>query len=362
MMGSTYMVRRPRQVTAATAALLAVLLAVLLGEPAAAQGATVPSGEPARFLSKYIGLSPSEIDQAKRGEVVTKVLNSSDRDEVALFGIVAVNASRDEVVKSVRDLPNFLRSPGRTAFGIFSTPAVPADASSFVVDGSDFDAIKGCHPGDCDVKMPTKNIEAFGKGVDWTSPSARAHVEGMVRHESAVYVNNYRRGGTDAMVAYGDQKESRSAAEIFKGLLAESPYLFEYLPTFQSYLETYPNGSLPGVTDAIYWASDKMGSMRPILSINHVSIYAPPKSPLTLVSAKQLYASHYFLGAFALTTILDRPDAPNGRGVYWIVVQRMRFDHLPGGILNIRGRVISRTRDGLRLELAQRKASFEGPG
>jgi hypothetical protein len=48
--------------------------------------------------------------------------------------------------------------------------------------------------------------------------------------------------------------------------------------------------------------------------------------------------------------------------VYYIVVQRMRFDHLPGGLLNIRGRVIDRTHDGLKKELAQRKASLEGPG
>ncbi|MEO8336114.1 MAG: hypothetical protein ABI664_14140 [bacterium] len=342
--------------------LIASLVALTLGGPAAAQGGTVPPGEPARFLSKYIGLTASEIEQAKRGDVVTKVLNSADRDEVALFGIVAINSSRDEVVKRVRDLPNYLKSPSRTAFGTFSTPAVATDVSSFAIEGSDFDAIKGCHPGECDVKMPAKNIEAFGKGIDWNSPTARAQVETMVRRESAVYVNNYRRGGTAAMVAYGDQKEARSAADIFKGLLAESPYLFDYVPTLHKYLESYPTGSLPDVTDAIYWASDKMDRMRPILSINHVSVYAPPNSPLLLVSNKQLYASHYFLGAFTLTTILDKPDAPSGKGVYYIVVQRMRFDHLPGGLLNIRGRVIDRTHDGLKKDLAQRKASLEGPG
>ncbi|MDB4891103.1 MAG: hypothetical protein JWL61_2958 [Gemmatimonadetes bacterium] len=339
-------------------ALLASLVAVTLGESAAAQGATVPPGEPAKFLSKYIGLSPSEVEQAKRGEVVTKVLNSADRDEVALFGIVAINSSRDDVVKRVRDLPNFLRSPGRTAFGMFSTPAVATDVTSFTIDGGDFDIIKGCRPGECDVKMPAENIEEFGKGIDWNSPNARAQVESMVRRESAVYVNNYRRGGTAAMISYGDQKESKSTADIFKGLLAESPYLFDYVPTFQKYLASYPSGSLPGVTDAIYWSNDKMDRMRPILSINHVSIYSPPSSPLSLVSAKQLYASHYFLGAFTLTTILDKPDAPNGKGVYYIVVQRKRFDHLPGGLFNIRGRLIDRTHDVLKKELAHRKASL----
>jgi hypothetical protein len=52
-----------------------------------------------------------------------------------------------------------------------------------------------------------------------------------------------------------------------------------------------------------------------------------------------------------LTTILDRPDAPTS-GVYYIVVQRMRFDHLPsGGLLNIKGRVTGKMLDALRAEL-----------
>lgn len=358
MLGSTRVVNGRRMATA----LIASLVMVAHVDSASAQGGTVPPGEPAKFLAKYIGLSPGEIDQAKRGEVVTKVLNSADRDEVALFGIVAVNSSRDEVMKRIRDLPNFLRSPGRTAFGMFATPAVATDVSAFTVDGGDFDIMKGCRPAACDVKMPAKNIEEFGRGIDWNSPNARAQVENKVRRDFALYVNNYRRDGTDAMISYGDQKETRSASEIFKGLLAESPYLYDYMPSFQKYLESYPKGSLPGATDAIYWANDKMDRMRPILSINHVSVYAPPGAPLALVSAKQLYASHYFLGAFTLTTILDKPDAPNDKGVYYIVVQRMRFDHLPGGLLNIRGRVIDRTHDGLKAELAQRKASLEGPG
>ena len=78
-------------------------------------GSALPPGEPARFLQRYIGLTPGEIDQAGKGSVVTKVLNTKDQEEVALFGIVAVNAPRDEVTKRVRDLPSFLRSPGRVA-------------------------------------------------------------------------------------------------------------------------------------------------------------------------------------------------------------------------------------------------------
>jgi hypothetical protein len=360
MLGSLLSVNRPRRATA----LIAAVAVVTLGQSAGAQtqaAKALPAGEPGRFLQRYIGLSPKEIEQATKGGVVTKVLDTKDREEVALFGIVAVDVPRDEVVRRLAYLPTYLRSQGRT-FGLFSTPATASDVSAFVAEQSDLDAIKDCKPGDCNVKMPAPNIEAFRKSVDWSSPAtARTQVETTVRERSAAYVNRYRSGGTAAMVEYGDQKTTGKASDVFTTLLAESPYLFDYVPPFHKYLVDYPTGSLPGVQDAIYWATDRMSSLRPILSLNHVSVYSPAGSSLTLMSVKQLYASHYFLGAFTLTTVIDRPDAPGGRGVYYLVVQRMRFDNMPsGGLLNIRGRVIGKLHDGLKAELAQRKATLEG--
>lgn len=349
------------------AASLIVLLLVAGAQTSVAQvqaGARVPDGEPARFLQQFIGLNAGQIEEARSGKVVTKVLESKEKDEVALFGIVTIDVGRDDFVAKVRDLPNYLRTPGRASFGLFSSPATPADVASFVAEQSDLDAIKECKPGDCDVKMPAQNIEQFRRSVDWSSPAtARSQVEQLVRERSAAYVNRYRDSGTVAMVAYGDQRSAGRASDVFASLLSASPYLFHYMPTFHEYLQAYPKGSLPGVTDAIYWASDKLPSLRPLLTLNHISIYAPPNSALALVTTKQLYASHYFLGAFTLATVIDRPEAPGGKGVYYIVVQRMRFDNLPsGGLLNIRGRVIGRMHDMLRADLSQRKNWFEGRG
>ncbi|MGH9886644.1 MAG: hypothetical protein ACREBE_14010, partial [bacterium] len=299
---------------------LTALASIALGETALGQpraSVALPPGEPARFLQRYIGLTSAEVEQVGAGTVVTKVLPTKDNDEVALFGIVTLDASRDDVVRRVRDLPSFLRAPERTAFGLFGTPAAGNDLKDFVVDPSDLDAIKSCRIGDCDVKLPAGNIDQFRGGIEGLSPAAaRAVIDSLVRERVAVYVNRYRAGGTAAMVEYGDQKTPGRASDVFTSLLAESPYVFDYLPTFHQYLEAYPAASLPGVTDAIYWAYDKMPSLRPILSVNHVSVYSP-STRLTLVSTKQLYASHYFLGAFTLTTVIDRPDAPSGHGVYY---------------------------------------------
>lgn len=316
-----------------------------------ARAQQVPAGEPDRFLQRYIGLTPAQVAQAKQGVVVTKVLSSADPEEVALFGIVSIDAPRAQVLQRVRDLSNFLRTPGRSAFGMFGKPATPADARAFVAEKSDLDALKSCTPGHCDVKMPARRMDEFRETVKWSSPDAPNQVAAIVRQRMADYVEAYRRGGTSAMVEYADQSTAKRAGDAFTALLDESNYLFDYVPQFEEYLKNYPKASLDGVSDTLYWSSDRLPSLRPILGITHLSVYSPPGAPLTLVSAKQLYASHYFLGSFTLTTILDRPDAAAG-GVYYIVVQRMRFDHLPsGGLLNIKGRVTGKMQDALRAEL-----------
>jgi len=288
------------------------------------------------------------------------VLETKDQDEVALFGIVALDAPRSDVVRRVRDLGSFLRTPGRTGFGVFSTPATINDAGAFVADPSDLDALKECKPGDCNVKMPARSIEEFRNAIDWSSAASGAQATALVRQRMVDYVEAYRRGGVGVMVEYGDQKMAGRSGEAFVSLLAESPYLYDYVPAFKEYLTKYPAVSLPEVTNAVYWSMDRMPRLRPILGLTHLAIYEPPGAPLTLVSANQLYASHYFLGAFTLTTILDRADTDDTRGVYYMVVQRMRFDHLPsGGLLNIRGRVIGKMHDALRADLEQRKAALD---
>ena len=347
------------RIRAAAVPRCSILVATLALAPWLPLGAQLPAGEPARFLQRYIGLAPKEIEQAQRGTVVSKVLETRDPDEVALFGIVTVDAPREEIVRRVRDFATFLRAPGRTAFGVFSTPASISDAAAFTADPSDVDALRECRPADCNIKMPAATIDEFRRGIDWSSPSAATQINTLVRQRMVDHVEAYRRGGTSAMIEYGDQKAVRPAGDVFLSLLGESPYLYDYLPSFQQYLKGYPSQSLAGVTDAIFWSSDKLSSLRPILGITHLSLYTPSDAPLALLSAKQLYASHYFVGAFTLTTILDRAE-PSAGGSYYIVVQRMRFDKLPsGGLLNIRGRVIGKMHEALRAELAQRKATLE---
>ena len=98
-----------------------------------------------------------------------------------------------------------------------------------------------------------------------------------------------------------------------------------------------------------------MPRLRPILSLTHLVIYTPPELPgITLVAAKQIYANHYFETAIELTCAVER-----GSGIYLLVLRRFRFDNLPGGILNIRGKAIGALRDQLVLDLKRAQTTSE---
>ncbi len=126
------------------------------------------------------------------------------------------------------------------------------------------------------------------------------------------------------------------------------------MPSLRSYFTSYPHGALPaGAAEVFFWSEDVMPRLRPILSVTHLVVFTPPELPgMTLAASKQIYANHYFEAAVDLTAVVDRDP-----GIYVVVLRRYRFDNLPGGILNIRGRAIGALRDQLTLDLRRQQTT-----
>jgi hypothetical protein len=161
------------------------------------------------------------------------------------------------------------------------------------------------------------------------------------------------------MVQYDDRGNVR-ASDAFAALLAESPYVYQYVAPFHHYLADYPHTPLDGVKDVLYWSEDALPGLRPILNITHLAVYTPPDHPgTTVIAQKQIYADHFFEAVFDLTLAVDRPAPGSAPGIYLVVIRRYRFDNLPGGIFNIRGKVIGKLRDKMRRDLQREKQVSE---
>jgi hypothetical protein len=309
------------------------------------------------FLQYSIGFDAQQMAAVERGEAVVKVLETRDRRDVALFGIITTAVGRDQYVRALRDFPTSLRTPNRTQLGIFSNPAKEADVAAVTINARDVAEMKSCKPGDCVVKLPATDMRRIHDEMNWSaSPSdLQAQLNAYARRRLVEYVTDYRRRGDSAMAIYDDRGNmNMRASEAFAAQFAESPYIYQTVPSLQSYFTGYPHGALPpGAVEVLFWSEDVMPRLRPILSVTHLVVFTPPELPgMTLAASKQIYANHYFEAAVDLTAVVDRNP-----GSYLVVLRRFRFDNLPGGILNIRGRAIGALRDQLTLDLRRQQTT-----
>lgn len=341
------------------AACLAILSA--LGATAASGHAQQTPTQLAQFLGQSIGLDAAQLAMIERGEAVVKVLETQNKRDVAIFGMITAAAARESYVRHLRDFRQSLRSPARARLGIFSDPVTAADVQAIVVARDDVEDLKKCQPGKCDFKLPATEMQRVRERIAQANGDGEAQVASYARQRLLDYAADYRARGDAAMVVYDDRGNVR-ASDAFADLLAQSPYVYQYAPSLARYLAEYPRRKLDGVSDVLFWSETAAPRMRRTLTVSHLAVYSPPELPgTTLAAAKQIYANHYFEAGFDLTTVVDRPTADGSAGMYLLVLRRFRFDNLPsGGLLNIRGKVIGSLRDQMLADLAREKAAAEG--
>ena len=110
-------------------------------------------------------------------------------------------------------------------------------------------------------------------------------------------VQAYLAGGNAALGACEDKAYKMNLAEEFKSLLKPAPYMFGYVPEFQSYPETFPNGRSENVESFVYWSKEVFG-LKPVISLTHVTIYKRHHTNGLdlMIGSKGIYATHYFEG------------------------------------------------------------------
>lgn len=332
----------------------------LIGVGAQAQSRRATS-EPERYLLT-LGLDASHLRVAAGGKASVTLLKTQDSRDVAVAGIIGVRVPRDIALARILDDPAFLATHGGR-FGAFGDPPAAADVRDVAFDKSEYRGLRKCRPGDCDFKLSAADMEAFAHEVSWSAPNAKAQADERLRHGLLRLVADYQRSGNAALPTYNDGGGVR-ASDAFDALLAQSHDLSGYAPELFRYLATYPTGRPDGARDFVYWSEDRLPRMRPTLTVNHVVTYLPPTGT-AFVAKKQLYASHYFEGGLELLALVDAGvpfsaagAAPN---MYLITVRRFRFDYLPTGFFNIRGRVRSHMVDATRADLARARVAIEKP-
>lgn len=292
-----------------------------------------------QYLHK-MGLDDSQIASAAAGKPVAKLIPAKNDRDVVVFGVIGVPVSAADYMKHALD-PGRLIGEGSPRFHIIADPATPADVRDVAFDSSEYRDLKTCQPANCNFKLPASAMKGFREGVNWDAPDAKAQADARLQAGMLRLIAAYRSRGNSALLTYDDNAGVR-ASDSFSALLAQSTELYDYAAPLQQYLTSYPANRPAGTRDILYWSNDRPPHLRPTLTLDQVVVY-PSSSGTTLIARKQVYASHYFDGAFELLAVAGAGSDAGAAPIYLVTVRRVRFDNLPGGVLNVRGRV----RDGL---------------
>jgi hypothetical protein len=313
------------------------VVSVFLLSALAPSVAMAQEAPPRPFLRKVIQLNDAQLAAIEKGEVVTKILPTTDKPEIAAFGIVKTAGTVDQLVALARDVKKFRQVPQIPELGYFSSPAKLEDLKGLTHPPDDIAALKRCKPGSCDVKLGTKGLELISK-IDWKAADAEKQAVAIFNQGIVDYVTAYQQGGTDAMGNVLDKKQERSRAEEYRTLLANSPYLVDYVKEFNDYLAAWPKGKLAGADDVLYWAKDTFG-LKPVVSAYHATFYKSPRG--ALVANKLIGATHFFNASLEILAAVPTPD---GKGLYLLNLFRTRIDP-PTGMLA--GVLMGKVRDGV---------------
>lgn len=307
------------------AAAFALALASLL---AAQQNAA----EVTHYLKDVAKFSPDELASLDAGHVIAQTSSSGDEGEIAVVAAVRIRASKERVADYFHLLVTYVDGEVTQQIGQFHNPPRPEDVASLTLPDDDVRNLKSCKPGDCDVKLGGAGLAEIQSAINWSAPDAVTQINALARRRLVGYVGAYMRQGDAALITYNDRSEPVSMNAEWQGLLRNSPNIMTYAPALAQYLAHYPTATLTGGSDFIYWAKEVYAG-NPVVHADHMVRWQDPKkSDRITIAQKQIYASHYYNGSLAITTILDSTTAGNTPTSTVIYFNRSRGDLLKGGL------------------------------
>jgi hypothetical protein len=278
----------------------------------------------------------ADLAELRRGEPLVTRLKPNHKQEVAVYGLVRVQAPAEVFLQSFRDTIATKSNPAILEIGRFGKVPALDDLKTLTMERRDIEDLKKCVVGKCELKLSARMIEQFQKAVDWQSSEHASQATQLYQQMLLDYVRDYLERGEGALIEYTDKSKTISLLEGQRALLAS-------VPAFAN--NSSQNGWLP-IEDTIVWSKIKFG-LKPVLAINHIVILKSEREvgPQVLVLSKQIYANHYFDASVALTGFAKNPEGEH----YLFYENHSLADGLHGLFGGIKRRLIEREAvDGLK--------------
>jgi hypothetical protein len=315
------------------------------------------------YLQAVGGFSNAEVRRVESGRPVTATLEGRDSTEVVTFGAIMLRATPDAVLNHIASLDTLRKGHGVMDVGNVANPPRPTDFGTLTIHPSELPSLSKCKPASCELQFPGWAIRRFQNEVAWRSPGASAQADALAREVAHQIATSYMTGGQHALAPYNDQEPSSRPGDEYTRMLADSQYLPAPFAALRGYLTSYPTGSLPGVTDQLFWSSVEVG-LRPTTHISHMVValkdaLGPTTFPIAgVVVSKQLFATHYYSSTLEWHMVVSEPSRSDTSYLFYMA---RAWAH---GMTGFKGRLVrpivrGRLRDSIERYLAFTKTVVE---
>jgi hypothetical protein len=306
-----------------------------------------------KILQEKASFEQADFAALQLNQPVVRLSPVADKREVAVSGVVNIQANAEDFLRSYRDSLTRRNNAAILEIGSFGKNPALSDLQDLTIEPKDIEDLKECVAGDCQVKLSAPMIERFRKEINWQAPDYHVSVTNLFKQMLLEYVRDYQSRGEAALIEYNDKRNEVSVAAEQRSLDSASSYINDFLVDRQSNLHL--------VEDAIVWSKIKFG-LKPVIVINHTKIYRRDAGvgPQVLTASKQIYANHYFNAFLAMTAFVNVPGA--SQGAYLVYENRSRADGLEGPFGKLkRGVVEKKVLEGLKSIMANSKTNLEAP-
>jgi hypothetical protein len=277
----------------------AVLVCLCLSAASAQELATDPAVR--AVLTSQLGFSDRDLADLRNGNPVKHSLRPRAPGEIAVAGLVRIQAPKSAFFARARDIARFKNGPDVLQIGRFSHPPALDDLAALSVDEDDFD-VRSCRVGDCGIRLPAMVIERLGRTVDVKAPDAQSRGTALFKQFLIEEVSAYM-AGADRLTQYDDGPQPIRPRDEFEAILAGMPEIAALMPGLPDHLRHFSAAPLPEAEDFLYWSKEKFG-FAPFISVTHVTIVCP-SAATCLMTTRDVYASRYLDASIALAIATD---------------------------------------------------------
>lgn len=307
--------------------------------------------------SAHLKFTPAEWQALHGKQIVSRALGRTQEKEMAGFGAMVAEAAPQEFFTAFETLAVFAKSETTLACGRFSAAPAPADLDKLPVNDKDLYALMHAQSQASDIKLAAADITRIQNAAG-PQPlfGAKMRLKLTAEYKQLLLekVRAYLETGDASLAAYVDQEAAVSPRDAFGNLLKAQAAI----PGSNSQLFARLAAPPRQTESFVYWALQKFGKLRPVISLVHVMLYRDGHR--SFIASKQIYSSHYTEAGLGIAELIPF-STPSGQthtlAAYTI---RLQVDLLNGSMGFMKKRMAQpQMLDNLKTSLAALRLTVE---